>query len=175
MDADAPLDEDPVVNVIYRGIKEPIRLCIDNGHERAGLQLIYAAIDVFSRLDLPESENAATRKHYGAWCDRYLKLDVQSKIKGLEWFAARSALLHNYTAESNLSREGKVRKIGYYSGEGPNVVFQPKKSQTLVLVRIEGLVDAFFAGINLFVVDLFSRHDHALLEQRFDELFHTYR
>ena len=166
------LNEDPVVNVIYTGIKKPIQLCMDNQCERAALQLMYAAIDSLAQLGLASSETQCNRTHYGAWCTKYLKFNVSEEVKGLEWFAARCGFLHSYSATSNLSAAGKVRMIAYYSGEGPDVVYKPKESTELIMVRVEGLLDAFFTGLDAFVIDLYTNLDKDLVEERFSEMFH---
>ena len=41
---------DPVFNVVYRGFKEPVKHCMENGHSRAALTLIFTSIDAMSKL-----------------------------------------------------------------------------------------------------------------------------
>ncbi len=164
---------DPVVNVIYRGIKDPIRLCMDNDAQRAALQLMYAAIDNFATLGLPHQRTKSTRTDYAGWCDRYLKFNSQEEVSGIEWFAARCGLLHSYTAESDLSRTGKVRMISYYGGSGPDIIYNPQKSTDLVMVRVEGLIGAFFSGVDRFVVDLYAKTSVETIELRFHKMFHV--
>ena len=89
------INRDPIINVIYKGIKEPVTLCMKNNCERAALLLIYAAIDSLTKLGLPEGQTSSTRKDYADWCEKYLLFDSSEKIKGIEWFAARCGLLHN--------------------------------------------------------------------------------
>lgn len=166
------ISRDPVVNVIYQGIKEPIVLCMKNNAERAALQLMYAAIDSLTMLGLPEGQGGSTRKDYATWCEKYLKFNNQENVKGLEWFAARCGLLHNYTAESKLSKDGKVRMVGYYSGEGPDIIFRPEESENLVMVRIEGLIDAFYKALDTFIVDLYANRKKETIEKRFEKMIH---
>lgn len=166
------ISRDPVVNIIYQGIKEPIMLCMKNSAVRAALQLMYAAIDSLTMLGLPEGQERATRKDYAAWCEKYLKFNTQENVRGLEWFAARCGLLHNYTAESKLSKDGKVRMVAYYSGEGPDIIYRPKESESLVMVRIEGLIDAFYKALDTFIVDLYAKRKKEDIEKRFNKMFH---
>ncbi len=166
------LNEDPVVNVLYNGIKKPIKLCIDNQCERAALQLMYAAIDCLAGLGMPSSETRSSRRHFRAWCEKYLKFNVAEEVTGLEWYAARCGLLHSYSATSDLSAAGDVRLIGYYSGEGPDVIFNPQESTELIMVRLEGLFDAFFKGLDSFVIDLYTDLDKDLVDKRFKDMFH---
>lgn len=168
------LCRDPVINVIYKGIKEPIRLCMENNAQRAALQLTFAAIDSMAYLSLPVSKEYPSRTDFADWCDKYLKFNCDEKIAGLEWFAARCGLIHQYTAESKLSKDGKVRMIGYYGGEGPDIIYRPENSQDLVMVRIQGFVDAFLNAVDQFMIDLFSTGNRSLVEEKFNKMFHEF-
>lgn len=170
---DMSIREDPVVNIIYEGIIFPIQLCVENKHARAALQLLYCGIDAMAFLSLEEGKEESSRADFGDWCEKYLKFNVNEKISGLEFFAARSGLVHNYKAESKLSKDGKARMIGYYSGEGPDIIYAPKESTELVMVRVEGLVLAFSKGVDKFIVDLFSGDRKRAAEARFEKMLRT--
>ncbi len=163
---------DPVFNVIYRGFKEPVKHCMENGHSRAALTLIFTSIDAMAKLGMPEKNEKSGRKFFNEWCNKYLILTGIETIEGIEWFAARSGLIHNYTAESELSRDGKARMIGYYTGQGPDIRYDPEVSNELVLVRIEGLVKAYFDGIDRFIIDLYKNNDHKVIHSRFEKMYH---
>ena len=169
------LDRDPVVNVIYAGIKSPIELCIENNAERAALILMYASIDSLTKLGLPSDREESTRNDYAAWCDRYLIFNSKHKVAGIEWYAARCGFLHNYTAESKLSADGKVRIISYYGDEmGSDIVYQPEIEPNMVLVNLDRLIDVFCNGLDKFVVDLYANNDHSVIEKRFNKMFHIF-
>ncbi len=58
-------------------------------------------------------------------------------------------MLHNYSTDSKLSREGKCRQVGYMDKAVPEVRFAPNVSDDLVLVYVPALAEAFFlAWIN---------------------------
>ena len=169
------MNRDPVVNVIYQGIKAPIELCMHNNAERAALILLYASIDSLAKLGLPSDRETSTRNDYAAWCDKYLIFKSNNKVSGLEWYAARCGFLHNYTAESNLSNKGKVRMLSYYSDDnGSDIVYQPAESPDLVLVKTERLIEVFFQALDAFVVDLYKNIDHSVIEKRFNIMFHLF-
>ena len=169
------LNRDPVVNVIYTGIKAPVELCINNNAERAALILMYASIDSLAKLGLPSDREKSTRNDYAAWCDKYLIFNSKNKVTGLEWYAARCGFLHNYTAESNLSNDGKVRMLSYYSDDkGSDIIYQPTESPDLVLIKTERLIEVFFKGLDLFIVDLYKNVDHSVIENRFNKMFHLF-
>jgi len=168
------LHRDPVLNVIYNGIKDPIKLCMENNAKRAALQLTFAAIDSMAYLSLPPDKEFTSRADFAAWCDKYLRFNCAEKVMGLEWFAARCGLLHSYTAQSKLSKDRKVRMIGYYGGEGPDIIYRPEISHELVMVRIEGFIEAFFKAVDQFIVDLFSGDRASVAEKRFNTMFHEF-
>jgi hypothetical protein len=74
----------------------------------------------------------------------------------LELYAARCAALHAYGTESHLSRKGDCRLIGWMSEASPEVVYAPQKYPDMVMVSIPVLVRAFFAGIDVFLIDTFA-------------------
>lgn len=166
-------ERDPVVNVIYEGIKNPIKLCAENQMERAALILMYAAIDALTTLGLPEDKSSSSRNDYAAWCDKYLVFNSEHKVNGMEWFAARSGLLHNYAAESNMSRDGEVRMLSYYGGDGPDIIYRPEKSKDLVLIKTNRLFEVFFEALDRFVVDLYVNINHKIIDTRFTKMFHN--
>lgn len=166
------ISRDPIINIIYKGLKEPIVLCMNNNAERAALILLYAAIDSLTKLGLPEHREKATRKDYAEWCEMYLIFNTEEKISGLEWYAARCGLLHSYASESDLSDEGKVRIIGYYIGTGEDIIFRPQINKNILLVRIEGLIDAFYRALDKFIVDLYAFKNKEIINKRFNKMLH---
>lgn len=166
------VERDPIINVIYNGFKAPVKLCMENGHERAALTLMYASIDAMAKLGMPETEEKSSRKYFNEWCEKYLVLSSGESIKGIEWFAARSGLIHNYTAESGLSKDGKARMIGYYRGEGSDVKYAPSISEEFVIIKIDSLIKAYYDGIDRFIVDIYAKIDHGVLSSRFNKMFH---
>ncbi len=55
-----------------------------------------------------------------------------------------------------MSSEGSCRKIGYMDESVPEVRYDPSKSKDLVMVSVPALKDAFFEGIDKFLVDAFA-------------------
>jgi len=80
-------------------------------------------------------------------------------------------MLHNYGTASELSRKGKCRQVGYLGKSVPEVWFNPNVSNDLVLVSVHALADAFFLGVDKFLVDLFADEKKApIAEQRLKKL-----
>lgn len=78
------------------------------------LILLYAGIDSISAL-----ENGQGRSAFKSWVDRYM-LSKASTLgcNASDLYAARCGILHRFSAESNLSRDGQARPIMYAWGTG---------------------------------------------------------
>jgi len=118
---------------------------------------------------LEDSREDSNRKDYAAWCDKYIKLNTQDKVKGIELFAARSGLVHNYKAESKMSEDGKVRVLLFFHGKGPDTIYTPEDTTEQIMVRIPGLIEAFYKAVDEFIVDVFAMHTERT-ERRLDKM-----
>ena len=84
-------------------------------------------------------------------------------------------MLHNYSAFSRMSRQGECRNIGYMDQSVPEVRYNPNVSGSLVLVSVPALAEAFFRGVDQFLIDLFSDSEKAqVAEERFKKLVHMF-
>jgi hypothetical protein len=168
------LRSDPIINVIHGGIKQPIRLLLDNECYPAAVTLIYAGIDTMAFLAMPAKQTDVTRDDFVKWSERYVHFPCQEQISGLDLYGARCSVLHAHSATSKLSREGNCRMILYGDHMVPEVVYKPGIHGGVVMVSIRGLVEAFFSGIDKFLVDLFADRERAsIADHRFQNMLHT--
>ena len=164
---------DPIRNVIHDGIKQPIRLLLEHGHYRAALILTFAGIDSMAFLGMPATQAGVTKNDFVAWAERYIQIPADPPISGLEWYGARCGLVHTYTPYSTLSREKDCRIIGYVDDMLPPVKFDPAISPILVMISTRAIIEAFFAGTDAFLTDLYADQKRAqLANQRFTAMFH---
>lgn len=169
----ADLTRDPVINVIHNGIKRDIRIALEHGCLRAAVILTYAGIDAMAFLGMPANQEDVTRQHFVDWADRYVRFPGPEQLSGLELYGARCAMLHSYSLHSALTRAGKCRTLGYMDRSEPPLRSMPEKHPHLVLVSVPGLVEAFFGGIDRFLIDLFAdRESAAVAEARFQRIVH---
>ncbi len=167
------LKQDPVVNVVYAGIKKGIQATLDAGCYGSAVILIYTGIDAMAFLGMPEDQEDVTPKDFMAWTVRYLKFPCKEQPTPTDLWGARCGMLHNYSSFSRLSRESKCRNIGYIDESKPEVMSDPNVP-TLILVSVKGLADAFFRGLDQYMIDLFSNGKRAeVVEKRFDKLIHS--
>ena len=146
---------DPLHNAFYQGIKRGISLTFDHHCYGSCLILIYSGIDAMALLGRPLSQLEVQRADFIAWADRYIRFPCAEQVTGEELYSARCALVHTYGVESRGTRQG-LRRIGYSDRTIPEVVVNPAIDPTLVMLSIAGLRDAFFAGVDRFLIDVFS-------------------
>lgn len=80
--------------------------------------LIYSAIDSMGLLAAPASQVSASGASFKAWVSKYLLAQDRSlEFTEVDLWAARCAVLHTYTSQSDLSRKAEARQIQYYSGD----------------------------------------------------------
>jgi hypothetical protein len=152
---------DPVNNAINDGIKKAIRACLGENCYGAATTLIYAGIDAMAFLSMPRGQNDVMRSDFTSWCDKYIRLSGATQIEGIEYYGARCAMLHSYGVASRLSREGKCRQIGYVDRSMPVVRYDPTIDPGFILLSIDALAQAFFQGVDRFLIDAFSDPDQA--------------
>ena len=171
----ADLANDPIINVVHNGIKKPIRLLLEADCLPAALALTFSGIDIMAFLAMPAGQEEVTRADFADWCDRYIQFSGKEQVSGLEFYGARCGLLHTHSPLSLLSKQGKVRVIIYADRLEPPIKFDPAISPSVVMVSIAALVDAFFAGVDRFLIDIFKDPERGKrVDNRFQRLFHTY-
>lgn len=165
------LRRDPIINAVHNGIKRGIRLTLENECLGSAVILILSGIDAMAYLAMPANQDNVTRSDFVRWVERYIKFPCMEQLNGVDLYGARCAMLHNYGVASDLSRKGKCRQVGYMDKSVPEVRFDPNVSKNLVLVSVPALADAFFSGVDKFLVDLFLDKKKApVAEQRLKKL-----
>jgi hypothetical protein len=165
------ISEDPLLNAVYGGIKEDIKLLLGADRFRGALLLIYAGIDCMASIGMPATQDDVKQVDFVLWADTYIRFPGTDQVTGVELYAARCALLHQYGTSSRINREGRGRQLGYGDDMNPPVRFDKAISSDLVIVSVRALADAFFQGIDRFVVDVFKDPKRArITEQRLNDL-----
>jgi hypothetical protein len=166
---------DPIVNVVHRGIKEPIRLLLDSNYFTAALILMYSAIDTMAHLSCPPGKTKERKKNFIAWCEKYIQLPGQDQLTGLELFGARCGLLHTHSATSDLSIKGQVREMSYADKLTPPIKYVPSVAPDQVIVSATALIEAFLSGIDRYLIDIYKDPEMGkLADQRFQNILHRF-
>lgn len=169
------LRNDPIINVIQNGIKRGIRMALEMDCYSSAVILIYSGMDTMAFLNMPANQQDVTRHDFIEWAERYIQFPCKEQLSGLDLYGARCSMLHTYSAFSRLSREGRCRMIGYMDQSIPEVIYNLDAARDLVMVSIQGLAEAFFSGVDRFLIDLFANPDRArVAEEHFRLLVHTF-
>lgn len=167
----ADLARDPVINAINNGIRRGIEVAIASGCHGSAVVLIYSGMDSMAFLAMPKEQTDVTGKDFIDWADRYIRFPCKDQLTGADLYGARCAMVHTYSVYSRMSRDGEARVIGYMDKSVPEVRYNPDVNKQLVLVSVPALAEAFFKGIDRFLVDAFSDKARApIIEERMNKL-----
>jgi len=120
-----------------------------------GLILIYSGIDIMAWLSRDKSHQENTRSDFKIWVNTYLLPDSRLNCNADDLYAARCSILHTYTPESKISREGGAREIYYTWGTANSRQLQKRidispKSGKAIALSIDTLNSAFKIAIERF-------------------------
>ena len=165
------LTRDPVFNIIHNCIKRSIRILLANECFRGAILLIYSGIDTMAFLDMPCNQKEVQSKDFIKWADRYIRFPCNEQLTGEEMYSARCGMLHSYSPYSRSTRDGRCRIVGYVDKSVPEIRYDPNVSKELVLVSVVALSEAFFLGVDQFLIDLYSdAKKAATADERFNFL-----
>lgn len=169
------LKDDPLFNVIQDGIKEDIKVVLAAKRFRAAVILICAGMDAMATLSRPAGQDDVKGEDFVAWAQRYMRFPCQEQLSGLDFYGARCAMLHTYSSESRISRQGRCRQVGYVDQAIPEVRYAPSIDPDLVIVSIVGLGAAFFSAVDRFLIDALSSSERkSLVVSRMERMIHHY-
>ena len=121
-----------------------------------GLALLYTGIDIVASLERLGHEG--TKVSFIRWCNSYLVQRSSLSCTSTDLYSARCGILHAYTAESDLSRAGKAKKVYYAWGTATARSLEEfatyAKKTDAVYVHVDDLRDAFRNGVDEWAVDV---------------------
>jgi hypothetical protein len=159
------MERDPVTKAIYGGIKKGIQVAVRSNCYGSAVILILSGIDSMAFLNMPANQIDVTRTDFIEWAEKYIKFPCREQLTGSDLYGARCAMLHSYGVVSKMSREGRCRLIGYMSESVPEIRYNPAVNMDLVLVSVPAFAEAFYKGIDQFLVDLFSKREKAIVAE----------
>ncbi|MBM2811083.1 MAG: hypothetical protein HW416_1842 [Chloroflexi bacterium] len=132
--------------------------CLEKRYILPALVLLYTGIDVIAFLERQPSEGV--RSSFTRWTEDYLLRAKPLPCTADELYAARCGVLHTFTADSDLSRRSKLRRIYYAWGTAAAKDLQRTSHvlgrQATVAVHISDLVEALRLGLAQYL-DLLDR------------------
>jgi len=116
------------------------------------LVLLYSGIDVAASLE-PNLGNGVGDR-FKRWVDRYMLKSGSLKCTATDLYAARCAVVHTFTPESDLSKGGKARVMGYAFGVAEldklNKASDMAGQSRQVNVHARVLIDVFYDGFRTY-------------------------
>lgn len=156
-----PATVDSMVQGFFVSTSKAIALLYSNGLYGHLLVVMYSAIDTMGLLDAPPGQVDATGAGFKSWVRKYLLIDPRANFDATDMWAARCAVLHTFTSESKLSREGNAKELQYFGGDKESPFAKQFAAITPTLhggkhvpVHFEDLCAVFFEGIKCFALDL---------------------
>jgi hypothetical protein len=163
--------QDPITNAINNGIRHSIDINIENKCYRSAIILIYSGIDAMAYLARPISQEYNTPQDFKDWVTSYLHIEGKTIITPDEWWAARNGIVHTYTPFSQKHKDSNIRVLQYFTHLPFPIAYDAIDNPKMVLVDILSIRDAFFTGIDKFLIDSYSSPSKKqLIEARLAEL-----
>jgi len=167
------LSSDFVTNFVHHQLKRSIRILLEAECYSPAVVLTYSGMDTMAWIGMPAGQETVTRSDFINWASRYIRFPCREQLTGEDLYGARCAMVHQYGAESDVSRKGKCRLVSYMDYSIPEVRFQPSIDPNLVLVSVKALAEAFFKGVDSFLVDTFANKEKAAVaESRIQRITH---
>jgi len=119
------------------------------------LILLYSGIEIVARMGGKPHEK--TRSYFIRWVDKYILAHGRFDVTALDLYAARCGMVHEFSPDSDLYRDGKARRISYSWG---NASVQKVKgsitslSHDIAAIHLNEFTNAFMRGIPNFMDDL---------------------
>jgi len=131
---------------------DEIKQCDANNITTASIAMSYVCIDALANLSRPTEKAKATRKDFIDWADTYLDAhsDQPYKYRGKDIYAARCALLHNFSAEAEL-HEDDPDKIKFSYHDGGKHYYDPEVDPRLVLIGAKSLINDVVIAVGKFM------------------------
>lgn len=151
---------------------DQVRKAQDGGATIAALAMVYVGIDTMAWLSLPVGTEKQGRTDFYRWVDSYLKADATGAYQyaGKDVYAARCAVLHQFSTVADLHRQKAPPKKFGYLDNGPHRT----DGGDLVLISVATLIRDYFRAVAAFTSA--AQTDAALkarIDSRMDELLNT--
>lgn len=125
------------------------------GFLTASIMQIYVFTDVMAYLSMPTTQTKQERSDFIQWVDKYMQAaESQSyKYNGKDFYAARCAVLHTFSAEADFHTKNPDALVyGYH--DGGKHLYNPSESERLVLIGMPSLINDFIIGVKNFLQDM---------------------
>lgn len=145
LNPDGWLDLPAYKAVFVDHIAADVKFCFQNQRWVGGAQLLMSAIDIAAGIERPAEKLDTDRTDFIAWRTNISAYPGPVTLTGLDLYAARCGLLHGYTTNAKLVREGKAVSLGWVDSMDPPV--RANEDQSLVIASLSALFKAYLNGV----------------------------
>ena len=146
----------PTISKFFLATSEALTTLDEKKLYGPALVVAYSAIDSLGLLDAPPNQLNASSDSFKAWVDKYLIKQNGITFNAIDLWAARCAVLHTSTSESDLSRAGRAKQLQYYNGDSSHAAARQ------IVARIQAVDGGSHIAVNL--PDLFAALIAAMME-----------
>lgn len=146
----------------YVQVVTAIRMCIEKNLLSPALILIYSTFDSYAWMVVQE-DVASVRQRFERFVNEWVLPNHPLPLTAVDIFAARCAILHRLTPDSDLSKKGAARRVLYAWGSGETsklAAAAARVAPDCVAVHIEDLANALFDS--MLAVEAASASDDAM-------------
>jgi hypothetical protein len=149
---------------VFKEMFAAIDVCLTSQIKLPVLMLAYTLIDIAGWLN---GDEELVKVRFTDWVEKYILPNSTLPCTALELYGARCGLLHNYSATSNLSSTGQVRRIFYAwrpsrVDDLANLISLDvelkanlgKDAEQIVAVQAEDFLSALQTGVDRFLSDI---------------------
>lgn len=131
--------------------------CYQNQMLMPCLVLVYSGIDVAASLEPSLAKGVGAR--FVKWVDRYMLTGRSLGCTAKELYAARCGVVHTFTPDSDLSKTGGLRVIGYAYGNADlkkldEATAVSGRHELQANVHLGELIEAFHAGYEAYLKEV---------------------
>jgi len=140
-----------------RGMLKGVESCVQSQCLVSAVALIYSTIDAISALTRAREKTKTDRTVFKAWIEKYVPI-AKLGCTAADLYGARCGLLHTYSPESDLSREGggEVKTVIYtwQTGPNPDRAALSNVRPDAILLCVEHLWGALREGVDVFLAEV---------------------
>lgn len=117
---------------------------------------VFVAIDAFSFLAMPSEQSKNDKNDFMRWVDKYLKTEQEQPYQyvGKDFYGARCATLHAFSAESDYAKQNDCKIFGYH--DGSEHYLNNSVNKNLVMLSVPRLIDNFKHAVVNFSQDILN-------------------
>lgn len=138
-----------------RGMLKGVETCVRSQCLVSAVALMYSTIDAISALTRAREKTKTDRTVFKSWVDKYVPIG-KLNCTAADLYGGRCGLLHTYSPESDLSREGVAKTVIYKwrAGPEPDRSALPSVRPDAIVLCVEDLWGALREGVESFLKDV---------------------